>query len=246
LNGLLKNMGITTTLFYITGATLLTIVAVFMFGSYLRSQKRATFYLALCFLFLGIHAYAFALPVIIDRNNMSLLAYGYMVGISFIFLTMIAGFGVLRFVAPAFFTGPIASLIKAMVWFVWLTTLALLIFDFRTPILEPGGIILWNANRVAGWLIGLSGFFYGIMWSVIFFNARKLVQNFYSRFKLMVIGADGLLMGTIALLVHTSQTPFQTILGHILFVVAGVITIAIYIIPGNFFERGGDNQPRSR
>ncbi len=192
--------------------------------------------MALCFLFLGIHAYAFALPIIIDKNNMNLLGYGYIVGVSFIFLTMFAALGVLRFVASELFIKPVIDLTKTFIWLVWLTTLALLVFDFRTPILEPGGVILWNANPIAGWLIGLSGLFFGTMWSVVFYNARKLVQNFYSRFKLMVIGADGLLMGTIALLVHTSQTPLQTILGHILFVIAGIVTISIYIIPGDSFE----------
>ena len=108
--------------------------------------------------------------------------------------------------------------------------------DLRYPIINSVGIIFWNVNPVAQWLIGLSSFFYGFLWGYVFYKAALLVSDGFSRVKLLVMSTDGFIIGTVALLVHTSSNEIQTVLGHTLFIVAGVITLGIYLLPHRMFE----------
>ena len=224
-----------TTLFYIIGGTLTTAASLFMFGSYLSTGKRVTAYLALAFLFVGLHAYAFALPVVIAPGNLILLEQGYIVGIAFIFLVLLTGLEVLRYMVRGIsedftnLTGLLLSTLAAVAISVMLT-------NPETPIIKESGVILWNQDLLARWIIGLTSFFYGMVWGIIFYQNSLLVEDGLARSKLYVISADGFLLGTIALLVHTSSNEIQTIAGHILVISGSMITLAIYVMPRRFFS----------
>ncbi len=109
-------------------------------------------------------------------------------------------------------------------------------YDFRTPIVNNSGIIFWNVNKIAQWLIGLSSIIYGLFWNYVFYQAAIIVDDSYARFKLMIIGVAGTSMGTTAFLVNTSSSEIQTLIGHIIFVISGLMVLGIFITPKRLFS----------
>lgn len=225
-----------TTGFYLVGGTLCTAASLFMFGSYFKTRRAANLSLAFVFFWIGLHAYAFAMPTIIDSTDPKLLAYGYIIGIGMIFLTLLAGIEVQAFMARRIVPNWSIVLASVVLTIDAVVTLGIMTLDLRYPIINSIGIIFWNVNPYAQWLIGLSSFFYGFLWGYVFYKAALLVNDGLSRVKLMVMSADGFILGTVALLVHTSSNEVQTILGHALFILAGVITLGIYLLPKRMFE----------
>jgi hypothetical protein len=207
-----------------------------MFISYFRAKHSANLSLSFVFFWIGLHAYAFAVPSIISPDNMNLLAFGYIIGIGMIFLTMLSGIEVQAFMAKQIVTRSSTSLASVVITIIGIVTLSIMANDFRLPIINEAGIIFWNINPIAAWLVSLSAFIYGIIWGIVFYRAALLVNDAFGRVKLMVMSADGFLIGSVALLVHTSSTEIQTVLGHSMFIVAGLLTLGIYLLPKKIFQ----------
>jgi hypothetical protein len=207
-----------------------------MFGSYFRTKRVANLSLAFVFFWIGIHSYAFAIPTLIEAYDMKLLAYGYIIGIGMIFLTMLSGIEVQAFMARRFVSDRSVNIASIIITILGTCALSVMIYDLRLPMINNLGIILWNVNPLAQWIIGLTAFFYGFIWGYVFYNAALLVDEAFARVKLLVMSADGFIIGSVALLVHTSSNEFQTVLGHGLFIITGIITLGIYLLPKRMFE----------
>ena len=227
-----------TTQFYLVGGTLCTAASLFMFAAYFRVKKVANLSLAFVFFWIGLHAYAFALPTIIDNSDLKLLAYGYIVGIGMIFLTVLAGIQVQAYMGQKIVSNRSIALASIILTIDAIVTLGIMIYDFRLPIISTEGIIFWNVNIYAAWLVGLTSLIYGLIWGYVFYRAALLVNDGLSRVKMMVMSADGFIIGSVALIVHTSTNEIQTVVGHSLFVFAGAITLGIYLLPKKLFEIG--------
>lgn len=225
-----------TTIYYLVGGALCTLASLFMFGSYFKAKRLANLSLAFVFFWIGLHAFAFAIPTLIEPNNLGLLAFGYIIGIAMIFLTLLSGIEVQVFMAKSIVSKLNTTFASILITIIAIITLAIMAYDFRLPIVNPSGIIFWNINPLAAWLIGLSSIIYGFIWGHIFYRASLLVDDVYSRVKLIVISSNGFILGTVALLVHTSANEVQTIIGHALFIIAGTITLAVYLLPPRLFE----------
>lgn len=225
-----------TTMFYIIGGILCTLASLFMFGSYFKVKHTANLSLAFVFFWIGLHAFAFALPTIIDKFDLSLLALGYIIGIGMIFLTLLSTIETMAFMARNVISKTMINFVSTVVTVIAIITLSIMIYDFRTPIINPVGIIFWNINPIAAWLVGIVSFGFGLIWGHVFYQAALLVNEAYLRVRLLVMSADGFILGTIVILVHTSSNEVQTILGHALFIIVGVITLGIYLLPKQIFE----------
>lgn len=234
-------MAYITTIFYILGGTLCTAASIFMFGSYFKTKRVANLSLAFVFFWIGLHAFAFAAPTIIDSGNLNLLTYGYIVGIGMIFLTMLSGIEVQAYMTKKFVSFWSITIFSALITILGTIALSVMVYDLahtdRLPLVSEHGIIIWNANPIAQWIIGLSAFFYGFIWGYVFYNAALILNDAKSRVKLLVMSADGFIIGTVALLVHTSSNELQTLVGHGMFVIASGLTLAIYLLPESFYNK---------
>lgn len=235
-----------TTIFYLLGGALCTSASLFMFGSYFRTKRVANLSLAFVFFWIGLHAFAFALPTLLNSFDLKLLSYGYIVGIGMIFLTMLSGIEVQAYMAKKFESFWSITIASALITILGSIAMIVMLRDLaispRFPVISEYGVIIWNANPIAQWIIGLSAFTYGFIWGYVFYNAALLLQDAHSRVKLLVMSADGFIIGTVALLVHTSSNELQTVIGHGLFVVASALTLAIYLLPDRIFNTRGDTK----
>jgi len=225
-----------TTAYYLVGGTLCTLTSFFMFASYLKARRKANLSLAFVFFWIGLHAYAFALPTLLDASNLSLLAFGYIVGIAMVFLTLLSGIEVQVYMARKIVSKLSTTFASIIITILAVTTLGIMSYDFRLPVINSNGIIFWNINPVASWLIGISSLVYGFIWGYVFYRAALLINEPYARVKMMIVSANGFILGTVAILVHTSSNQIQTILGHILFIIAGTLTLSMYLLPKKLFE----------
>ncbi len=229
-------MEFTTTFFFIVGGTLCLVTSIFFFISYFKTKQRASLSLAFVSFWIALHAYAFSLPTIIDPGNLELLAVGYIVGIAALFLVQISGLEVQNFMTKHATNINFPTIGSLLITLVASITLIIMSYDFRTPIFNDSGIIFWNVNKIAQWLIGLSSLTYGLFWNYVFYQAAIIVDDSYARFRLMIIGIAGTSMGTTAFLVHTSSSEIQTLTGHIIFVISGLMILGIFIIPKRLFS----------
>ena len=235
----MENMTYLTTGFYLIGGTLCTAASLFMFASYFKAKRTANLSLAFVFFWIGLHSYAFALPTIINSTDPKLLAYGYIIGIGMVFLVFLSGIEVQAYMAQTIVSKK-SILIASIIFTIdAIITLGIMVFDLRYPIINDVGIIFWNINPIAAWLIGLSSLIYGLIWGYVFYRAALLVDDGYSRVKLMVMSADGFIIGSVAFLVHTSSNEIQTVIGHSLFIFAGAMTLGVYLLPKKLFHIKG-------
>ena len=219
-----------TILFYLAGGALSFIATLLAFASYIRSKERASGFLALTLFFISLHAFAFAMPFLLIPENETLLGLGYMSGVAFIFLVFISALEVLRFVTKL--SQKAVALATLLTTALAVMTLSFMIADFHTPIITDTGIILWNINLASRILIGLSSVTYGLFWGTVFFEAVPSISGDAAKVKFKLIGAAGVVLGIVGLIVHTSTETTQTFIGHILFIIAGIMAIIAYMYKG--------------
>lgn len=225
-----------TTAFYLVGGALCLSASLFMFFAYFKVHRRANLSLAFVYFWIALHAFAFAIPTVFDEKNLELLGVGYIVGISMIFLTLIAGIDVQTFMSRKPISKRVVNAASTIITLLAISTIIIMYSDFRLPIINSDGIIFWNINPLAAWTVGLSSFIYGCIWGYLFYQAALLINDAHARVRLLVISADGFILGSVALLVHTSTNEIQTVAGHSLFILAGLITVAIYLLPDKIFR----------
>ncbi len=219
-----------TSYFFIAGAFLATIATIGAFVSYTKSKSFALKYLFLVFFFMALHAYAFSLPIIINKGNLKAVAYGYVIGIVSVFILLVLALRVQTFITRKFFK-TYANLISIIVGVLGIIVISILLYDLRLPIINSNGIIFWNVNPWASWLTSICCFIYGIVWTYLFYMASNLTKNTYSKVKLLILSADGLLFGSGALFIYTSTNELQSVIGMVLFISACIITAPIFIMP---------------
>jgi hypothetical protein len=219
-----------TALFFIIGAILASIGAVGAIISYLRSRHEALKYLALVFVLMSLHAYAFSVPFLINHKNLTMIAYGYTIGVGFIFVLMLLGLRVQMFLTQKFIKiyGNLLGIIIAIIGVIVLT---LQVYDLRLPLVTENGIIFWNANVFASVLTAVTFFVYGAFWTYVFYLASNITRGFYEKIKLLILSADGLLFGSGAVLIYTSFSNTQSVVGLTLLLIACIITVPIVILP---------------
>jgi hypothetical protein len=224
----------TTALFFIIGAILATIGTVGAFISYFRSENHIVGYLAHVFLAMALHAFAFSLPILITPNNPRFIAYGYILGILLVYILLVLALRVQTFITLKFFK-KYANLISIVIAVIGVNVISVLVYDLRLPIINGHGIVFWNANPIASIVTGVVCFTYGVVWMYLFYLASNLTRNTFSKIKLLVLSADGLLFGTGALFIYTSNIEMQSVIGMVLFITACIITAPIFVLPKNSF-----------
>ena len=159
-----------------------------------------------------------------------------MVGIGFLYMALISGIEILLFVSGKIVSKINIILLRSLIILSAIVAIGIMNYDLKIPALNEGGVVFWNVNPVAAWIIGLNIFAYGLIWCYLFYRASLLVNNGHSRSKLLLIATDGLLLGTAVLLLHTSTNELQTSLGHMLFLVSVIITLIFYLLPKRVFK----------
>lgn len=209
--------------------------SMFMFNAYLKVRRPVNLYLVLTFFWIGLHAFAFALPTIINPGDLKLLAFGYIVGIGMIFLALLSIIEILAYISEKRISRSRINFMCFIGTISAVSVLAIMIYDFRLPIINPQGIIFWNNNPIAAWLISIVVSGYAYIFGYLFYRSALIMEKGYLKARMLVMAADGFILGTVVILVHTSSNAMQTIIGHTLFLITGIITLAIYLLPNRFF-----------
>lgn len=209
----------------------------YMFISYHRTRNEAVLAAGIFFTFISLRCVCFVVPYFIDASNMLLFAYAYIIGTTLTLCALMVGFRLLRLMASSIISEKEEVLGIITVGIITIFSTALLFYDFRLPVVNELGVMTWVANPIVRWLVGLTFFIYGYLWGVIFYEAAMLLKDSYGRFKLLTLSAVGFLLGTAGFLIHISINSVQNLLGLSLAVLAGSITLLMYLLPKRFFTQ---------
>lgn len=218
-----------TPILYATGGTLAAVIAASTYFSYARSRNKAQLYLFISFLFLALHSFALSVPAFMDAENLRLVGRGYVVGMIFLFMLLIAAFQVQGSINPEF-SRKHGFIVHIVLLGIGIAVVSILLSDFRLPSFSPRGVIFWNASPLAAWLAGVTSLVYGLVWADFFQQARLRVSGYAAKTKLFMLSVDGVLLGVAGLLVFTSSNEWESIAGHVLFVAACLLTLFIFLI----------------
>lgn len=207
---------------YISAGVFSLMVSFIVYNSYLGSKNKGLLYLSLAFTFLFFHAISLSIPSILNQNDLRLVAWGYVLGAFFVFLILASCVKVQESIVPSF--KKYTQIFFVVIGVVGITTVSLLIYDFRLPTISHYGVILWNTTNIASWLLGGASFIYGLIWSYTFYQGGGLLSGNKKKVKMFVLSIDGLFIGTAGLLVFTSENTLQTFIGASLFLTASFIT----------------------
>ena len=219
-----------TPIFYITGALLSGAIAIGTYFSYKKSKNQGLKYLFLSFVFLSLHSFSLSLPTFIFPGNHQIIGYGFIIGMVFLFLLLLSSLQVETSLKRGFMERH-SFIISTIIIGVGITSITILLYDFRLPIISSRGAIFWNINTIIAWLIGTTCLIYGLIWSDFFQQEKRVVSSDDSKLKMSILSIDGIMLGVSALLVFTSANELETIIGHSLFIVACVLTLISIILP---------------
>ncbi|OGZ03796.1 MAG: hypothetical protein A2648_02470 [Candidatus Lloydbacteria bacterium RIFCSPHIGHO2_01_FULL_41_20] len=223
-------MMLITPIFYITGALFSLTIAIGTYFSYREAKNKGLWYLALSFLFLSLHSFSLSVPSLIDGKNLILIAWGYILGMIFLYLLLLSALRVQTALHRGFMWKH-SFIINTIILGIGVSVIWILVSDFHLPVISPRGTIFWNVNPVAGWLTGITSLIYGLMWADFFQQEKNMVSQNLSKIKMSILSFDGIMLGIAGLLVFTSNNETETIIGHSLFILACVLTLITLILP---------------
>src|SRR3989344_1670178 len=219
---------------YLATGIIFAVISLFMFLSSREKGNGTVRDVALMFLFLAGYSFSLSLPFYFNPSNLEFIAKGYALGMVFVFLVMLVGVRVQLFIAgkssrPAGF--PPAALISLAGFYV----LYLLLSDLRLPIIDPAGVIVWNANYASGALAGGVTLLYGIVWAYYFLKAAAVVGKLTHKIKMFSLGVAGLVFGALGYFKFTAETAEASALALQVFLATTAI-LALILLVLRFFD----------
>lgn len=178
--------------------------------------------------FTGYHL-SLSLPLWFFPGNLAALAWGYNLGIVFLFLAMAPMYSIMVFRI-------IGMPLKKIGQYIWmllvlgLVPVFIQIYDFHLPIIDESGFIIWNANLIAGTIIFLSGASIAIIWTIIFFKNKPVGLNATEKIKAFICTTGGL-MFSCASIYFLARGVLAVVLAFIFVFIGTVLMISLVLIP---------------
>lgn len=197
--------------------------------SFLHSKNKKILVYFLVFLFFGLYSLSLGIPLMFSPINTVMAAWGFVVGMTFLFFGELAALYTVTFTTGEFikrhmkFSFVLFSVLSVI-------CLAILVFDLREPIIDSTGIVFWNANPIAGWGLGLLAFYAGSYWFFISYKNLQFVENKISKAKTIILGLDGMAWALAALLYFTATSFTYVAIAFILAIVSLIFSAPLFWI----------------
>lgn len=192
-------------------------------------QKELIRQIFLFCLYFGGCNLSLALPHLVFGGNLYLMALGYDLAVIFLFL----GLASVMKIELAISGAPPAKIKLYANSFLMagLSVLVLQIFYFRLPVIYPSGLILWNANIVAGWITGAAGLLLALAW------IGELAENWPHNLALkekvksfLIIGGT-IFLGLSGVAYYPARSQLQIVLAFALVFAGTIFLVAAFLIP---------------
>lgn len=222
-------MPIVFILLFLIAGVLASATSFFLWRSYRTSKNYAVLFLTLMFGFLGIYALMVSLPVILFANNPDVVGFWRIVALMLIFGVILISIPVQRAIS----SGSLKTI--SLYLFGVFSVLAVaalfdLVSNYQTPVIGPY-IVEWRASTIGLWIVGISSFAYGLLWSFVFLRDSKKAEQKQQRFKLQVLAADGVVLGLAGLIGFLGTEVWHTYTAIGLLIFAILITLIMVIDP---------------
>lgn len=224
---------LTSTMYGLSGILLLIATAA-LFRSYLQSHILQLKHLSGLFFCFALFLLALSAPAYLAPTNSTVIAYGFIVGVVFVYGILFFAIRVGRDVDIHLFR-KLAHFSNIGVGLTGILTLFFLFYDFQLPILTEKGIILWNISPSAAIPLCLASLYAGSMWSYIFFKAGRIVwrSDRIASIKFFIFANNGITSGVAGTLVFVATTPWVSLVGLGLMAFACLITMIIFVLPSH-------------
>ncbi len=222
---------LTPTIFSASGIFLI-LAAGALYYSFEKTGILALRQLAIMFVFFSLYLFSWSLPAIFFPTNLAYIGIGYVWGVVFAFGILLAAVKVGSYVDPVVFRKTVTVSV-GVISALSISSIVLSTYDFRFPSILPNGLILWNANPVAAWLISLACLYMGFSWTYIFYKAMRVVPGLSSKIKMGIFCINGVLTSVAATLIYTATNEETNLLGLSIMAFACFITLFIFILPSS-------------
>lgn len=226
-------MPFTSTVYLVSGI-IFAVVFLFTFLSSRRRDSGAIRDVAMMFLFLSGYSFSLSLPFYYNSSDLGLMAYGYILAMVFVFLTMLVGIRVQLFISGKSwkFSGFLPAVLISLAG---LFVIFLLLADLRLPIINSAGVVVWNVDPLAGLVAGIVTSIYGIAWAYYFLKASAMVGRTAHKIKMLSLGGAGLIFGVLGYFKFTAEAAEESALAVGIFL-AATATLALILLILRFFE----------
>ena len=203
------------------------LVSVIVINAYIKSGfKRIGFLVT--FGSMGLYSFALSLPLLISPTNLSLAAWGYVVGISFIIVVFVW----------AVKTAPISIIGITNRWVTTLYSVLIIggilsvilhIIGISDPTITVEGFVIWNANLQGAWILAILSMLIALVWSFSYYKSAGLLSNRGNRLKTYVLAFDGFAWAVAAVLYFPAQTELPIIGAFVLMIGSLLATSVIFL-----------------
>jgi hypothetical protein len=178
--------------------------------------------------FIGYHL-SLSLPFWFFSQNLIALAWGYNVAIVFLFLLLAPMYSIMVFQI----IGVPMKKIGFCIWMLLLlglVTSLIQIYDFRLPIIDSSGFIIWNNNPVAGAISFLAGAMIAVSWLIIFLKNKPADLKTTDKIKAYMYTVGGM-MFSLASIYFIARNILTVVLAFIFVFIGTVLMNSLVLIP---------------
>lgn len=191
--------------------------------------------LALFFGFFALYSFSQSFPLLFS-SRLEYEAWGFIWSVFFVHLMILV-----LFQTKIFYLNPLIKKIRPfftlLVVVAGVFIMALLITDFRLPILDSSGWIIWNANPLAMWAFSLITAFTALLWSFAYFDSARFTDSLIVRVKAYILSLNGIIWALAVVLYFPSTSPAQISFAIVITLISLILTAFVFWVP-RFLPKG--------
>ena|SRR3989344_2887827 len=192
-------------------------------------RKMEILKLGLFFFLFALYSYLQSIPLIVF-DSIVYCGWGFIFSV-FTMLVMI----LVLFETKIFYLNPLIKKIKPffklLVIISTIFIMAILITDFRLPIIDQSGWIIWNANPIAIWAFSLITAFTALLWSFAYFDSARFTESAVSRIKTYILSLNGIIWAFAVLLYFPSTSPSQISFAIVITLISLILSALVSWMP---------------
>jgi hypothetical protein len=178
--------------------------------------------------FTGYHA-CLSVPFLLTGGNLMVMAWGYNFAMAFIYLALAPMYSIMVFQILGVPVARIGNYIK-MLLIVGLFVVLIQAYDFRLPIIDSSGFVIWNNNLIAGGLTAAFCLAISVIWIFIYFKNKPVNLDALEKLKAVIYTIGGL-MFSLASLYFFARSIFMIAIAFILVSVGTILMDILVLIP---------------
>lgn len=217
-----------TALLHLLMGFLSSSIAIYFWYKHKSFHHKLTQQLFIIFTFMTLYTFSLSLPLYIWPNNLQIAGIGFIVGILFSIVYIYYILHAMLFSLSKYLDKS-KRLIRNIITVGYSVSAFLLITEFHEPIFSQG-FIIWNANPVSAWGLGIFSLITGLLWTFLYFKSAALGELItkIEKVKVLTIGADGALWGLAGVFYFTGTEVIHMITAFALMIGTLTVNAAVF------------------